>query len=500
VPHNHAPRAPESTGSNDPSGGRMSELALAQIVDATPTGMLVVDSRGAIQLANAEVERMFGQPRAALLGQSVDSLLPARYRDGHSRHMQGYLQEPQKRAMGVGRELFALRADGSEFPVEIALSPVQTAAGTRVIALVVDITERRKLEAAFQVAFEAAPTGMVMVSADGVIQLANQRLGELFGYSVEGLMGRPISMLLPERHRASHPARVQGYLAAPSLRAMGDGGDLSGRHRDGSEFSVEIGLNPVTWGDRRMVIAAVSDISKRKQLELELRQANAQLEEFTYVASHDLKSPLRGISDLVEWVVEDLAENTVPSTQKNLERIKIRVARMEAIIGDLLTYARSGRASAEFVELEPESLVLGVLDFLSIPKGFEVHVQCNVEPFKAARTPLETVLRNLISNAVKHHDRPDGRIEVTVEDRGAFCHFSVRDDGPGIPAAAHGRIFRLFQTTSASERAGSGIGLAVCKRLVECHGGSIAVTSEAPQRGATFSFSWPRFLRQQSDE
>jgi signal transduction histidine kinase len=248
------------------------------------------------------------------------------------------------------------------------------------------------------------------------------------------------------------------------------------------------------------VIAAVSDISKRKQLELELRQANAQLEEFTYVASHDLKSPLRGISDLVEWVAEDLVQYPLPGTLKNLDRIKIRVTRMETIIGDLLTYARSGRASAEFVEVDPKQLIEGVLDLISIPAGFDVRVRNTVEPFRAARTPLETVLRNLIGNAIKHHDGESGQIEIAIEGRGAFCHFAVQDDGPGVPVVAHDRIFKLFQTISASERAGSGIGLAVCKRLVECHGGSIAVASQPGQRGSTFSFTWPRFSRQQSDE
>jgi PAS domain S-box-containing protein len=478
----------------------MSRLALARIVDATPTGMIIVDALGTIQLANPEVEKMFGRGRGALLGQSVESLLPERYREDHFGHLRGFFKDPQRRAMGVGRELYARRADGSEFPVEIALSPLPTSEGIQVIALVVDISERRRLEAAFQVAFEAAPTGMIMVNSDGSIQLANRRLGELFGYAVEELTGKPISVLLPERHRAIHPAHVQGYLAAPELRAMGQGRDLSGRHRDGSEFPVEIGLNPVTWRERRMVLAAVSDISKRKHLELELRQANAHLEEFSYVASHDLKSPLRGISDLVDWVMEELVANPIPSAQKNLERIKVRVARMESIIGDLLTYARAGRASAEFTEIDPRALILGVLEVLSIPDGFDVHVASLVEPFNAAKTPLETVLRNLVSNAIKHHDRGGGRLEIEARARGSFCDFSVKDDGPGIPEAAQERIFKLFQTVSASERGGSGIGLAVCKRLVELHGGSIEVKSEADQRGSTFSFSWPRFLRKPVDE
>lgn len=480
--------------------GLLARQVLAQVVEASPTGMVIVDALGTIQLANAEIERMFGHARLALEGRAIESLLPERYRQGHSAYLRSYLRDPQRRAMGVGRELFALRADGTEFPVEIGLSPVATSEGVQVMALIVDISERRRLEAAFQVAFEAAPTGMILVSADGVIQLANRRLGELFGYPVESLTGRPVALLLPERNRASHGAHVRDYLAAPVLRAMGEGRDLSGRHRNGSEFPVEIGLNPVTWGERRMVLAVVSDISSRKRLELDLRQANAHLEEFTYVASHDLKSPLRGISDLVDWLAEDLAPNPIPSALKNLERIKLRVARMENIIADLLAYARAGRAETNLVEVDPRALLRGVLEVLSIPPSFEVHVACDVECFRAAKTPLETVLRNLVSNAVKHHDRTGGRIDIMAQPQGAYCRFSVRDDGPGIAEAAQNRIFKLFQTASASERGGSGIGLAVCKRLVECHGGSIEVSSKDGQRGTTFSFAWPRFLRTDGDE
>jgi signal transduction histidine kinase len=281
---------------------------------------------------------------------------------------------------------------------------------------------------------------------------------------------------------------------------MGEGRDLSGRRRDGSELTVEVGLNPVTWGGRRMVLAAVSDVSAKKQLELELRQASAHLEEFCYVASHDLKSPLRGISDLVDWVAEDLADSPIPSTRKNLARIKVRVARMENIINDLLTYARAGRASAELVDVDPKLLILEVLEVLSIPERFEVHVDVNVEPFQAAKTPLETVLRNLVGNVIQHHDGQRGRLDITARARGAFCELSVRDDGPGIPTAAHARIFKLFQTVSAPEGGGSGIGLAICKRLVECHGGSIEVKCEAGVPGSTFSFSWPRFPRRPLDE
>jgi signal transduction histidine kinase len=263
---------------------------------------------------------------------------------------------------------------------------------------------------------------------------------------------------------------------------------------------VEIGLSPVQWNGKTVSLAAVIDISERKRLELELREANAHLEEFTYVASHDLKSPLRGISDLVEWVSEDLQNSASPETHHNLERIRTRVTRMERIIDDLLAYAHARDASTDVVSIFPQELLTGVIELEAPPKGFEVLVEVAAKPFRAARTPLETVLRNLISNALKHHDREQGHIAIKMFEDDSYCHIEVSDDGPGIPSKAQERVFKLFQTVSSSERRGSGIGLALTKRLVESHGGKIKLVSNDQTRGSTFHVWWPRFERRSRDD
>ena len=351
------------------------------------------------------------------------------------------------------------------------------------------------MEASFRAIVEAAPYGMVMIDADGKMVVANAHMTRLFGYAREELLGRPIEVLVPERYRGAHGPQRTAYGRAPTLRAMGGNRDLTGRHKDGTEFPVEIGLSPVQWNGQTVSLAAVIDISVRKRLELELRQANAHLEEFTYVASHDLKSPLRGISDLVEWVSEDLKDAATPAVAHNLERIRTRVVRMERIIDDLLTYARARDTSAQLVSIFPQELVAEVVDLESPPKGFDVKVDVTAKPFRTARTPLQTVLRNLISNAVKHHDREDGHVAVKMSDDDSYCHIEVSDDGPGIPSTSRERVFQLFQTSSSSERRGAGIGLALAKRLVESHGGKIELAPGDDGRGSTFHVWWPRFER-----
>jgi signal transduction histidine kinase len=281
---------------------------------------------------------------------------------------------------------------------------------------------------------------------------------------------------------------------------MGMGRDLTARRKDGTEFPVEIGLNPVPGEEGGLVLAAVTDITRRKAMELELQQANANLEEFSYAASHDLKSPLRGIADLIEWIAEDLGDRVTPEVARNFQRVGDRIRRLEQIIDDLLIYARAGAASTDVSPVEPRVLIEGVLEIQPAPPGFQISVRVNSEPFVTTKTPLEAVLRNLIGNAVKHHDRQAGNVEIRVEDVGRYCVFTVSDDGPGIPVAAQERVFRMFQTLSPTARAGSGMGLALSKRLVESHGGRIALESADGVRGTSLRVWWPRFQWRKSHD
>lgn len=473
--------------------------SLAEIIDAMPVGIVVVDASGRIEFANAALERMFGYSRNELKDAPVEQLMPLPFRHGHQALLAGYVAAPVPRAMGVGRDLYGLSRDDRQFPVEIGLSPLRTPSGFKTIATVSDISERRRRENFFSQLFDNALYGMLLVDGSGRILMANKEVERLFGYPLLELIGQGMEILVPERHRARHPGHRAIYAAEPTARNMGANRDLTGRHRDGTEIPVEIGLAPIETDEGGATLAVISDISARKNWEMKLKQANADLDEFTYVASHDLKSPLRGIADLLDWIGEGAAAGDVAAVQKNLERARLRIGRMEQIIEDLLRYARSGEASTANSWLDLPEIIGGVVEVLAVPPEFQIIVSCDVPSMMAARTPLETVLRNLVSNAIKHHDRGGGRIEISVAADDAYCVFTVADDGPGIPPPARERIFRLFQTLTAKEREGSGIGLAVVKRLVEAHGGRITVDSTDGEGGARFRFWWPRFARKMGE-
>jgi len=476
---------------------------LAQAVASAPDGFLVVDAARGIQAANPAAEALFGLAAGSAPGQDIDTLLPPALQDGT-----GGLAL-QADAAGRPQRLRGRHRQGQVFPVDVLLSPLPAAGGmapggpvTAWAAWVVDRSERQLQQEALRGLFDASSYGKLIVDDEGRIRLANRVLAQSLGHAPAALVGQPLAALLPERYRAHHARLMAGYQATGEARMMGRGRDLTALHADGTELPVEIGLSRLLWQGQPMTLAAISDISVRKRLELELRQANTDLEEFSYAASHDLRSPLRGIADLVEWISEDLGSAAPAAVQRNIERIRQRIQRMDRLMDDLLSYARAGRAATDFSSVDLDALVRGILEMQPLPAGMQVRLALDVAPFQALRVPLETALRNLLANAGKHHDRPEGRLLVQARHEGNLCLIEVIDDGPGVPLAAQARIFKLFQTASHAERGGSGIGLALTKRLVDLHGGQLQLASPWPpgaDRGACFRIAWPRFARRTTD-
>src|SRR5690606_11794111 len=301
---------------------------LHELLDAVPAGIIVTHKDGRINYVNAEAERLFGYSRSELIGENIDLLLPGRLRDNPAppphnpggNSAPGFAEQLASRYLGASQDVYGKRKDQSEFPAEIGVRPLLADGEQFVVATVVNITRRKQWEARFGKVIEASPYGKLLVDENGIIQMANPSLLTLFGYTNDELLGKSMDILLPERYRTHHKKLREGYTQKPSLRPMGLGRDLTGRHKSGTEIPVEIGLSPVESDSGNLTLAVVTDISERKRLELNLKQANAHLEEFTYVASHDLKSPLRGISNLVEWIGEDLGADIPEPVQKNIER------------------------------------------------------------------------------------------------------------------------------------------------------------------------------------
>lgn len=470
---------------------------LKTIIDATPTALVMVDNRGLIQLVNAQTESLFGYPRSQLLGEPVEVLVPHRFRHRHPQQRAGFFNNPEARPMGEGRDLYGRRHDGSEIPIEIGLNPIQTDEGLFVLSAIVDISERKRLESRFRSTVESAPTAMIMIDRSGTIVLANRESANLFGYAGDELLGQTIERLVPPHSAAAHPELRTQYFAQASARRMGEGRDLTALRKDGSEFPVEIGLNPVATDEGTFVLAAIVDLSERRRTIEQLQQAkralelsNIELQQFAYVASHDLQTPLRAISGYAQCLQADFRDQLGETANLYIQRTVDATERMRRLINDLLSLSRVDSRAKPFVAVDLNDVFEQALTMLALEPGTQDTVKAGTLPcVKGDQSQLMQLLMNLIGNGLKYKSDAPARVEVRARRNNRDWIIDVSDNGIGIAPQHQEQIFDIFKRLhTKSEYPGTGIGLALCRRIVHRHGGNIWVASE-PRRGSRFSFN-----------
>ncbi len=246
---------------------KKAEDKFKSLLESAPDAMIIANEKGEIVLVNQQTEILFGYKKEELIGQQVEILLPVTLHQKHTEHRAGYFKQPKVRSMGAGLELFALRKDGTQFPVEISLSPLETAEGTLVSAAIRDITERKKAEETFKGLLESAPDAMVIANKKGKIVLVNQQTEILFGYKKGELIDQNVEILLPINLHQKHTEHRARYFKQPRVRAMGAGLELFAIRKDGTQFPVEISLSPLETTEGTLVSAAIRDITERKKAE-----------------------------------------------------------------------------------------------------------------------------------------------------------------------------------------------------------------------------------------
>jgi PAS domain S-box-containing protein len=479
--------------------GRTSEVRLRAAVESSPSGILMIDGAGKIVLVNREVERLFGYPREELLGQSIEMLVPKRFREKHPSYRNVFFANPKVRSMGAGRELFGLRKNGTEVPVEIGLTPVVTEEGIFVLSSIVDISARKRAEQRFQLAVESSPNGMVMVDSAGQIVLVNKEVERLFGYSREELLGKSIEILVPERSRGDHPSFRQAFHENPQTRTMGAGRELFGLRKDGVQIPVEIGLNPIETEDGLFVLSSVVDISARRQAENEKQQLEDQLRQSQKMEAvgrlaggiaHDFNNILSAIIGYAEFARDG---TTNPEVLADLDEILVGATRGKEIVERILRFSRRQEPVTRPIDLMQATADAVKLLRATLPANVEICIEgaSGSSRVLADPTSVHQVVVNLATNAV-HAMPTGGKLEIQMKPfyardnfvrthpglrEGPYVMLSVVDSGTGMDEDTKARVFEPFFTTKLPG-SGSGLGLAMVHGILQELGGTVWIESE----------------------
>ncbi|MGH2412485.1 MAG: CHASE3 domain-containing protein, partial [Microcystaceae cyanobacterium] len=353
--------------------------------------------------------------------------------------------------------------------------------------------------------------GVIALNEQGHIEIFNAAAVNMFGYEPTEVIGQDLSLLLAIPLRAENALEKQARFLDNHQIQLGRPWQMTAYRKNGQPFPIEISISDMQLNHG--LIAIIRDVTERQQAEEKLQSRadelaqlslvlsqtnttleirNRELDQFAYVVSHDLKAPLRAIANLSEWLEEDLEDKLDEDTRSQMTLLRSRVHRLEALINGLLQYSRAGR-----VRVQPESVDVGtllseVIDSLSPPPEFTLEIQGKMPTLITEQLLLQQVFTNLISNAIKHHHRRDGKVIISAQARGNCCEFTVTDDGPGIAPEYHDKVFAIFQTLEARDKTeNTGIGLSIVKKTVENQGGTIEIDSQVGQ-GTAFRFTWQK--------
>src|SRR5882724_960248 len=490
---------------------RESEVRKRAILESALDCIIGINQEGTIIEFNSAAEKAFGYPRTEVLGkQLAETIIPPSWRD----RMAHYLATGEGPILGKRIEMPAMRADGTEFPAELAITRIELGGSPMFTAHLRDISDRKRAEERFRLAVESAPNAMVMANQEGKIILVNGQTEKLFGYQRDELIGQAVDILVPNRFRDAHPQYRADFFAHPQVRPMGGGRELYGLRKDGREFPVEIGLNPIETDEGTWVLSAIVDISERRIAEESKKKLEAQMQHSQKLESlgvlaggiaHDFNNLLVSILGnaglaLMELVPESPARPTV-------QKIEAAALQSAELTKQLLAYSGKGRFLVQPLNLSRLIEETAHLLKLSISKKavFRTRLASNLQAIEADVAQIQQVVMNLILNASEALGGNIGDIVVSTgvidADRaylsetfldehlpeGRYVYLEVSDTGCGMDKETRSRMFDPFFTTKFT---GRGLGLAAVLGIVRSHRGAIKLYSE-PGQGTAFKVLFP---------
>ncbi|RNL65855.1 PAS domain-containing sensor histidine kinase [Zhongshania marina] len=477
------------------------------IVDTIVDGVITISDHGLIETVNPAAENIFGYSKEELIGQNVSMLMPAPYQHEHDGYLRNYLNTGNKKIIGIGREVTGRRSDGSTFPLELAISEMEVNGQRMFTGIVRDISQRkdteeklRELLARTKAILDTIVDGVITISDRGLIETVNPAAEKIFGYKLDELAGKNVSMLMPNPYRAEHDQYLNNYLSTGEKKIIGIGREVTGLRKNGSTFPLELAISEMEVNGLRMFTGIVRDISERKETEDQLRSAMRRVheqqikDEFIATVSHELRTPLTSIKASLELIIggaidkkSSQADMLINIAHKNSDRLLL-------LINDILDISKIESEKMQFnrqdIRVKP-FLETAIFDNQAYAKKHQVKFvlkQCpdslyiNVDPDR-----LMQVMSNLMSNAAKFSHQ-DSIVEISADNINGSVRIAVCDKGRGIPKDFQNRVFDKFTQADTSDKReinGTGLGLHISKAIVEQHDGTLSFVS-TPGKGSEF--------------
>ncbi len=499
-----------------------------QIIINSADGIITIDTHGVVYSFNPAAEKLFGYSADDVIGKNINCLMGDADRDSHDDYIRHYQETGQGRIIGVGmREVLAQHCDGSTFTVGLTVSTMKMSSGQDMfIGMLRDISKSKQVEAELRISEERFE--LVMRGTKDGIWDWDLITGKIYlspcwktmlGYdeteiddnftAIQDLIHPDDLGLALEKWVACMEGKSDAFVIEYRLRSKNN------EYLYDQDEYIWIECRGLVQFDEHgnpvRLAGSHSDISNRKKSYADLQQmateletkaeilerTNLELDQFAYVASHDLKAPLRAIANLAQWIEEDLDEQMTDETRQQMDLLRGRVKRMEGLINGILQYSRVGRVNINLEQVDVALLLCEIIEELKPPSGCSIDVAANMPCLYIARLPLFQIFINLIDNAIRFHPQPESAqilISALALDDSLY-EFTVTDNGLGIAPEYHDKIFQIFQTLNARDSVEStGVGLTVVKKIVEQFGGTISVDSTAGisgGKGSTFRFTVP---------
>ncbi|QQP91146.1 PAS domain S-box protein [Skermanella sp. TT6] len=482
---------------------------LRALIDTAPDGIVIIDRFGSIQTCNSAGLRLFGYAPEEVLGRNVRMLMPDPYREEHDGYLRNYRETGHRKIIGIGREVQGRRKDGSVFPMELSVGEAGADEDRIFIGIIRDITERKQQEAVLRERkarltsiLETVPDAIIVIDQHGIIESFSPAAERLFGYAPAEAVGRNVSMLMPAPYRAAHDGYMDHYLTTGEKRIIGIGRVVVGQRADGTTFPMDLAVGEVTLAGRRLFTGFVRDLTEHQHAEKRLQDLQSELlhvsrfsamGQMSSTLAHELNQPLTAITNYVKACrrMMDAAEHK-PGVKvlETMDKAVAQATRAGQIIRRMRDFIEKGQTDRT---AEPINKVIEEASALALvgAKQENIRVHFDLAPDAPAvwidKIQIQQVVLNLVRNAMESLALSPVRdltiaTAITHDDLVEVC---VSDTGPGLAPVVAANLFQPFVTTKEK---GMGLGLSICRSIIDAHGGRLWVTPN-PGGGVTFHFT-----------